>query len=148
MITASLTGTLVLMGAPPETRQPSHNAETVSFQPAQVRLVGDLAAKGSKYLLTDPKTGVVSELRGKELKRFVGMSVTVEGKLAGKAGSGKDSTQIVQIAKIAGNAGETMRSGFTGSTTLLLGAAAVGTTVGGLFVAGVLGEEDKSASRK
>lgn len=150
IIAASVSGTLALMGAPPETPRTGTNVEVASFQPADVRLVGTITAKGNGYILTDPKTGIVAELRGKELKRFAGMSVTIEGKVAGrKASESGNSTLAVQIVRITSNANKAMQSSFaagTGMTVALIGSA-VGGTVGGLYAAGVLGGDDKPASK-
>lgn len=150
ILAASMSGTLALMGAPPETPRTRANVESTSFQPADVRLIGTITAKGNGYVLTDPKTGATAEVRGKGIKRFAGMSVTIEGKVAGRpqAESGK-STLLVQVVRITSNSNKAMQSSFApgAAMTITLVSAAAGGVLGGLYASGVLGEDEKPASR-
>lgn len=150
IIAASVSGTLALMGAPPETPRAGANVEVTSFQPADVRLVGTITAKGDGYIIRDTKTGAVAELRGKELKKFAGMSVTIEGKVAGRPASEAGNSMLaVQIVRITSNANKAMQSSFAGGPVMTVVFVAAGTagTLGGLFASGVLGADDKPASR-
>ena len=150
IIAASVSGTLALMGAPPEGPRAGANVEVASFQPAEVRLIGTITAKGNGYILTDPKTGAVAELRGDGIKKFVGMSVTIEGKVAGRpASEAGNRIPAVQIVRITSNANKAMQSSFTGgpALTLTVVGGAVGGTLGGLYASGVLGADEKPASK-
>jgi len=150
LVVCCVSGAMALMGASSGVATGGSNAEHTSFRPAPIRLVGTLTVEGGKVLLTDPKTGVVSELRGKALERFAEMSVSVDGRLGGgKKMATAGAHQIVHVDHIATNANSgTMQASMSprAKKLLLASSSVAGGSALAVFTAARL--KDKSASRQ
>lgn len=127
----------------------------VAFTPqagaaASVKMTGVVQSQDGKFYLTDNTTKVKVELRGQNLKQYVGKTVTVSGSsIPGAAASG-GATQVVQVASVAAVAAAIGAAGAgaaaagaaagigTGATVAIVGGVAAAATVGGLAAAGAL----------
>ena len=120
---------------------------------AATNLTGTLQAKGSVYLLTDSTTHVTVELRGSDLAKYVGKSVSVTGSIIGDATAAPGASQVVQVTAIsptgkgkkaaaaaagagAAGAGAAAVGLSTATTVAIVGGVAVGGTFAGLAAAG------------
>ena len=120
-------------------------AETVS---------GKLTASNGKFFITDASTRAVLEVRGEGLKRYVGKNVRLAGRTT-PAPAGQPAvftaSQISQAATAAAG-GKAAAAGVKAglSKAAVVGIAAGGTagTVGTLYAADVIGEDEQPVSRK
>lgn len=111
---------------------------------ATVQLKGKLEKVNGKYLLTDQTTGVTVELQGADLDKYVGKVVLVTGSSMPGATPAPGATQVVSVTTISL---PTHRRLPAGAWIAIIGGAAVGSTVGGLYATGVLGAPAAPASR-
>jgi hypothetical protein len=150
LISLLLLGSLLMNAAPSQGQE----ARASPAATAPVKLSGIVTAKDGKYFLTDSTTNSTVELRGGDLKRFVGKQVTITGELtpAGPAAAGAGVVTVGSIERTNGpnlaHGRAVPAAGAGGHTAAILGAVglAVGGAVGGLYSAGVVGEQ--SASRQ
>jgi hypothetical protein len=103
-----------------------------------VKLTGTITERDGKFFITDSTTNVVAEIQGKDLAKYVGKRVNIEGSQIPDAAPAAGATQVVSVASIhgigaaAGAAGAGLAAG---AKVAIIGGIAVGGTVGGLAAA-------------
>ena len=123
---------------------------TAAQQPATMS--GVLTSKNHKFFLTDDATRTTVEVRGEGLKKHVGQKVNLTGELtAGQSGSPQVLTiSGVSRAAAAGSskaAAAGVKSGLSKAAVVGIAGAGTAATVGTLYAADVIGDEETSVSR-
>jgi hypothetical protein len=129
---------------------------------APVRMTGVVTVKNGVYLLTDATTHVTVELKGSDLKKYVGKRVSITGTPSGPSNV-TGASQIITIASVnviaaagaagAGAAGAGAAAAGTsagigiGTVAVIGGVVATAGTIGGLYAAGTIGGSDSNVSR-
>ena len=126
-----------------------------SIEAAPAQFSGKVTVKHGRFLLADPAAHVTVELRGDQVRQFVGKTVTVTGEIAVGATpvTGAGSVVLVSTIALADRAvaaGTGTKSGSSGALSGAklgaIGIAATGGLIGG-YAAGSLSGDEQPASR-
>jgi len=149
-----MAGSLSLMIAAPRPGRAGVQLDPTSpGHHTSIQLTGKVTAKNGKYLLTEEKKHLTVELRGTDLERYAGKTVTVTGEVLADAIPVPGATEVVLISDVgivvgkAGVAAAGVKTGLSGAKIAVFGTtAAVAGTLGGLYASGAI-QDDKPASR-
>jgi hypothetical protein len=109
---------------------------------AAVQLTGLLTLRDGIFFLTDATTQVTAELRGADLAKYVGTTITISGSIIPGAAPAPGASEVVQVTS-KHRAGGGLSAG---AKIAIIGGVAIAGTIGGLAAAGTFSSGPSSSN--